>query len=410
MASKAPLAPRLAGLFEQLSGAPVQFGLRLWDGSTAGPVDAPVAVLKSPRALRRLLYRPDLGLGRAYVTGDLEFEGDAVDLLRRVVPSLAPLMLESPTRRLARLPSVLPTAARLLWRVLGPPPPRPLSEPGRRPRGGAAVRHHYDAGNDLYRAFLGPSMVYSCAYWPDPTQPDLTETALEDAQTAKLELICRKLQLRPGMRLLDIGCGWGTLLLHAAQHHGVTGVGVTLARKQADLARKRVTEAGCADRVEIRLADCRTITDGPYDAISSVEVTQHIASEALPEYARTLHRLLAPGGRLLAHDVCAHGDLITLQHDAFTKTYLYPDLTMHTFAESISHLESAGFEVLATENLRTHFVATFHAWRANLNRHWENAVTDAGLERARAWQLMLAMGVFSCEQGWAGAQHITAVR
>jgi len=218
-----------------------------------------------------------------------------------------------------------------------------------------------------------------------------SEQALEQAQTDKLDLICRKLQLQSGMRLLDVGCGWGTLLLHASQHYGVTGVGVTLARQQADYARQRIANAGYANRIDIQLRDCRTIADGPFDAISSVEVTRHLPSNALPDYTRTLYRILTPGGRLLAHDLCVRGEGITLQHNAFTAVYVFPDVTIHTLADSIGP-------------------PTFYAWLANLTRHWDSAVASAGPQRVRAWQAMLAAGALSCEMGWTGAHHILATR
>jgi cyclopropane-fatty-acyl-phospholipid synthase len=267
-------ALRLKGLLEQVLGAPLPLRVRAWDGSQAGPPDAPTLVVRNRRAVRRLLWKPgELGLARAWVAGDLDIDGD----LYATLDLLAGLIWErgDDARTLVqalRDPGVR-AAVRGLVVLAGPPlPPAPPREEVRRPRrhlhskrsDKRAISHHYDVGNDFYEIVLGPSMVYSCAYWSAP-EPG----TLEDAQRDKLELICRKLDLKPGQRLLDVGCGWGSMAIHAAREHGVSVVGITLSQEQAAYARKRVADKGLTDRIEIRVQDYREVHDGPYDALSS---------------------------------------------------------------------------------------------------------------------------------------------
>src|SRR5690606_5658235 len=291
----ADAAPRLKVHVEQLLGTPLPVRIRAWDGSQAGPPSAPTLVVRNRRALRHLLFKPgELGLARAWVAGDLDIEGDlyaALDLLAGLVwerdedaPGLA-RSLRDPAFR---------SAVRGLFALAGPPlPPARPAEEARRPRRGlhtrrsdrGAISHHYDVGNDFYELVLGPSMVYSCAYWSAPPP----RGTLEQAQYDKLELVCRKLALKPGQRLLDVGCGWGSMALHAAREHGVAVVGITLSQEQAAHARKRVAEEGLADRVEIRVQDYRDVADGPFDAISSIGMAEHVGSPRYLEYAGHLH-------------------------------------------------------------------------------------------------------------------------
>ena len=270
------VAPTIADLLVQFLGVDLPVGLRAWDGSSAGPQDGPVVVLRSRRALRHLLWNPnELGLARAYVSGDIEVQGDLTDGLRRFWA-----MMRGNARRpklsLGEWRSALLTAARL--GVLGPRPKPPAEEArltGRlhtRLRDRAAISHHYDLGNDFYRIVLEPQMAYSSAYWTSD-DPDYTHT---DAQRDKLDLICRKLELRPGMRLLDVGCGWGSLIIHAAKHYGVHAVGVTLSKEQAEFDRARIAEYGLSDQIEVRLQDYREITGEPFDAVSSIEMGEHV--------------------------------------------------------------------------------------------------------------------------------------
>lgn len=402
-------AERVLAALERVTGVPPEFGLRLWDGSSAGP-RAPAVELRSPRAWRRLLYRPGrLAAARAFVAGESTVVGDLTELLDSAIP----LALAATPRALARrLPQVIGGAAELLSLAvrsgaLGPPPARPRSEVRRGLRGLDAVRHHYDAGNGLYEVILGPTMAYSCAIWPG--LEDEAE-ALDRAQRQKLDLICRRLRLRPGMRLLDVGCGWGALLSHAAEHYGVHAVGVTPAREQAVFATARLTRKGLSERVEVRRCGYRDVTDGPYDAIACVEVTQHLGRREFGAYAGRLHRLLAPGGRVLAHDIHVTPEALRWRRDPVILRYVFPDLSLRLVGENVRLMESAGLEVEEVHDLRGHFAPTFRAWLANLEAGWGEAVAAVGEERARSWRLFLALGAVGCERGWIGATHTVAVR
>jgi cyclopropane-fatty-acyl-phospholipid synthase len=296
--------------------------------------------------------------------------------------------------------------------VIGPPLPPPPEEIRLRGlrhslrRDRAAIGHHYDVGNDFYALLIGPTLVYSCAYFATP------ETSLDDAQVAKLDLVCRKLDLRPGMRLLDVGCGWGSLVLHAAANYGVDAVGVTISPEQADLARRRIAKAGLDDRVEIRLQDYREVADGPYDAIASVGMAEHVGRAQLPAYAAGLHALLAPGGRLLNHAI-ARGPAAgpdTGDARTFVARYVFPDGELQSLADHVGFLEQAGFEVRDVEGLREHYALTCRAWVANLQAGWQEALRVVSPARARVWRLYLAGAVLAFEGRRVGVNQILATR
>ncbi|MBP0453679.1 class I SAM-dependent methyltransferase [Kitasatospora sp. RG8] len=415
----AQLARQLVEALEGLLGAPVPLRVQVWDGSTAGPPGAPTVVLRNRRALRRLLWQPgELGLARAYVSGDLEV-APGTDLYE-VLTAVAHFS-ERPEIRLLRLgpADVLGPKGRAVLRALlragalGPQPTPPPEEAravqGRlhsRSRDRAAISHHYDVGNDFYGLVLGPSMVYSCAYWAPAAK------SLEAAQEAKLDLICRKLGLRPGMRLLDVGCGWGSLVLHAAAHYGVTAVGVSISEEQVALARRRVEEAGLADRVEIRLQDYREVPDGPFDAISSVGMAEHVGTEQYRVYAAGLYRLLVPGGRLLNHQIARRpnhpGE--PYRPSPFIDRYVFPDGELSPVGSTVARLEEAGFEVRDVESLREHYGLTLREWVANLEVRWTEAVRLVGRGRARVWRLYMAASALAFEENRIGVNQILAVR
>ena len=385
--------------------------LQAWDGTVAGPDEAPLVVLRSPQAIRRIVWaRDELGLARAYVAGEIDVDGDlyapfaALTSTGRLAPG------ESPAPSLGERLGLVRTglALGLLGREPAPPPEEVrLHRYGRRHdrrRDAAAVSHHYDLGNDFYRLVLGPSMVYSCAVWDDPG------VGLEAAQEAKVDLICRKLALSPGSRLLDVGCGWGTLALHAAREHGATVVGVTLSEEQAALARKRVAEAGVAGSVEIRVEDYREVEDGPFDAISSVGMAEHVGSSQLPGYATTLHDLLRPGGRLLNHAISWVGPRSRRNDDTFISRYVFPDGELVGLGDMIDALASSGLEVTDVEPLRRHYALTLRAWVANLEAHWAEAVAVAGVGRARVWRLYMVASALAFEVGKLGVNQVLLQR
>ncbi|WP_338018216.1 cyclopropane-fatty-acyl-phospholipid synthase family protein [Streptomyces taklimakanensis] len=381
--------------------APLEFDIRAWDGSTAGNGSGATLVLRTPRAVRRMLWRPgQLGAARAFVAGDCDIEGDLVAVVRQLGsvlgtpwPDLAGAALQGLRNGPGR-------------EILGPPVARPSAEV-RRYRGARAVRHHYDVGDEFYRLVLGPSMVYSCAYWPDGERSGYGPT---EAQRAKLDMVCRKLDLRPGMRLLDLGCGWGSLLLHAARHYGVEGVGVTLARNQARLAARRIEEAGLADRVRVRLQDYRAVRDGPFDAVASIEMTHHLSRSGRREHAAALARLVAPGGRVLSHELCVLPGGRKLMRSPFLLRYPHPDLDLGTVGRSAMLAERHGLELLDVENLREHFVPTIRSWLTNLERNRERATALVGYQTVAVWRLFFAVGLLSFEAGLAGVQHLLFTR
>ncbi|MFJ3664058.1 class I SAM-dependent methyltransferase [Streptomyces sp. NPDC090119] len=415
----ADAASRLVSVAEQLLGAPLPLRVRAWDGSQAGPPGAPVIVVRNRRALRRMLFKPgELGMARAWVAGDLDIEGD----LYTALGAMAGLLWEHDDDAEGRslVQTVRDPAARAavrdLVRLVGPPlPPAPPREEVRRRRhlhtrrtDKRAISHHYDVGNDFYALVLGPSMVYSCAYWEAPEKG----ASLESAQRDKLELVSLKLGLKPGQRLLDVGCGWGSMAIHAAREHGVRVVGITLSQEQAAFARKRVADEGLTDRVEIRVQDYRDVRDGPYDAISSIGMAEHVGADGYLDYARDLYGLLKPGGRLLNHQIARRPqrDETEYEVDAFIDSYVFPDGELAPLGTTVTQLERAGFEVRDVESLREHYARTLRAWVTNLEGDWERATRLAGFGRARVWRLYMAASALAFERSQIGVNQVLAVR
>ncbi|MFD9210829.1 class I SAM-dependent methyltransferase [Streptomyces sioyaensis] len=419
----ADAAGRLTELAEEVLGAPLPVRIRAWDRSESGPPGAPTLVIRHRRALRRMLFRPgELGLARAWVAGDLDIEGDlyaALDLLAGLIwerPGSPAPQRAAVLRALAR-PEIRAAARQLLTLAGAPVPPAPPAEEVRRRRGPLhtlrrdkeAISHHYDVGNGFYSLVLGPSMVYSCAYWGTADEGVAT---LEDAQRAKLDLICRKLGLQEGMRLLDVGCGWGSMVLHAAREYGVRAVGITLSEEQATFARKRVAEAGLADRIEIRVQDYREVHDEPFDAISSVGMAEHVGRAQYAEYAGALYSLLKPGGRLLNHQIARRpvADEEAYHVDEFIDRYVFPDGELAPLGRTVGQLEEAGFEVRDVEAIREHYARTLRQWVANLEEHWEQAARLTSPGRARVWRLYMAASALSFERNRIGVNQVLAVR
>jgi cyclopropane-fatty-acyl-phospholipid synthase len=393
----------VADVVRSMLGDDLPVALEAYDGSRLGPAGAGTRiVVRSPDALRRMVTAPgELGLARAYVAGDIELDGDVFDVLalrdRMPTPKLSP----GQWAMVARL-----VASAGVKRL--PPPPEEAQVGGRlhsRRRDSAAVTHHYDVSNRFYRLVLGPSLTYSCALFCDEG------ASLEEAQAAKHELVCRKLGLRPGMRLLDVGCGWGSLALHAARHHGVTAVGVTLSEPQAELARERAALAGVADRVEFRVQDYRDVADGPFDAISSIGMFEHVGMARTGVYFGHLRALLRPGGRLLNHAISRPPSTATrLPPASFVGRYVFPDGELLEVGTTVSTLQAHGLEARHVESLREHYARTLRCWVANLEAHWDEAVGEVGPNRARVWRLYMAGSAVGFEAGRTSVHQVLAVR
>src|SRR5215467_13451628 len=380
----------LAQIFEAIAGpdAPVEF--QAYDGSTAGTPGSPVKVtVRSPVAVSYLAQAPgELGLARAYVAGHLDVDGDMYTALARLAS--AQRIDLSVAERLSLLAQL--GGPKLLIRRVAPPPQevrvnrRWLS--GRRHsmgRDASAISHHYDVSNTFYEWVLGPSMAYTCACY---SRADAT---LEQAQEYKFDLVARKIALRPGMRLLDVGCGWGGMVMHAARKYRVRALGVTLSEQQAIWAQRAIKEAGLEDLAEVRHLDYREVSESGFNAISSIGLTEHIGKAKLPEYFSFLYRKLNAGGRLLNHCITRPDNRGPARvSDGFIYRYVFPDGELEGPGHLVSQMHDAGFEVRHEENLREHYARTLAAWCANLTEHWDDAVAEVGEPTARVWRLYMA--------------------
>ena len=404
------IASAVGRIIEAFLGPRPPLSVACWDGSTWGDHDADLRVtLTSPDAVRRLLWDPDeLGLGRAYVAGDLDIDGSIFDLL--ALRDQIADHDEDVALTLGRRERIELLRLAIGARLLGPrpaPPPEEARLRGRlhsRHRDRAAISHHYDVGNDFYRLVLGDAMTYSCALFPDP------DTDLEEAQELKYEHVCRKLGLGPGDRLLDIGCGWGGMVLHAARHHGVDVVGITLSEPQAELARQRVREAGLASQVEIRVQDYREIADGPFSAISSIGMFEHVGIERVRDYFEQVRELLVPRGRLLNHAISRTSGEGPFETDSFVARYVFPDGHLHEVGRTVSALQNLGLECRDVESLREHYALTLRHWVRALEDNWDRAVELVGAPRARVWRLYMAGSAIGFESNRLNVHQVLAVR
>jgi cyclopropane-fatty-acyl-phospholipid synthase len=380
------------------------FTVEFWDGTSlpaTRPSDAPRFKVNSPAAVAHALRAPgQLGVGRAYVSGHLEV--DDLEAVMRMLDSWHPPE-PSPRERVKLLAAAAAAAG------LHRPPPIPRAElklegeRHTRERDAIAVRHHYDVSNDFFALFLDDSMTYSCAFFSRGA------TTLEEAQVRKLELTCSKLALQPGERVLDVGCGWGAFALHAARHHGVHVTGITLSPRQAALARRRVEEAGLADRIEIRQADYRELGGEPFDAIASIGMVEHVGEAAIDAYAQVLHRMLKPGGRLLNHGIAR------LRHEnvdagPFNDRYVFPDGEPLQLSKVLGALERAGFEPHHVEGFRDDYAETLEHWAQRLDANLERAVELAGEERVRVWRLYLRAARNGFLNGFTSIYQVLAER
>jgi cyclopropane-fatty-acyl-phospholipid synthase len=369
------------------------FVVEFWDGTTLPSTsgEGPTFSVRSPRAAAHVLRAPgQLGLGRAYVSGEIEV--DDMDAVIALLDSWQPPVLEGADKRALLLGAVRATG-------LTKPPARPQSElrpSGRRhskERDARAIRHHYDVSNEFFELFLGPSMVYSCAIFSRGAK------TLEGAQEEKLETVARKLALKEGDRVLDVGCGWGGFPLWAATKHGASVVGITLSAPQAEKARRRAEEAGVADRVEIRVMDYRDLAGERFDAIASIGMVEHVGASQIDVYARILAGLLEPGGRLLNHGITRlrHTDS---EAGAFSERYVFPDAAPLHLSRNLLALERAGFITHHVEEFGADYAETLRHWAQRLDDNLEEAIRLAGPERVRVWRLYLRAARNGFESGF----------
>jgi len=404
-----PVAGRFEPVINAFLGGEPPIAFRFWDGSSLGPSQGTAIVLKSPRALTRLVYAPgELGFARAYVSDDLDIEGDIFEVLA-LRDMLETRTKDTDLRLNSRAIFRLLRAARGLG-ALTAPPPAPSEEirlGGKlhsKNRDAQAISHHYDVGNDFYRLVLGETMTYSCAFF------ERAGMALDEAQAAKYDLVCKKLGLEPGMRLLDVGCGWGGMVLHAVRNYGVSAVGITLSREQADFAARRVAESGVGHLVDIRYQDYRDVSDGPFDAISSIGMFEHVGLARLAEYFGVLEGLLAPRGRLLNHAISKRSGQPGFDSRSFVSRYVFPDGELQEVGGVVTAMQKFGLEARDVESLREHYAQTLRAWVRNLEDNWSEAVGLAGLGRAKVWRLYMAGSALSFEASRINVHQVLGVK
>jgi cyclopropane-fatty-acyl-phospholipid synthase len=391
----------------------VPFRFTAYDGSCAGPADAAVGLhLRNERGLSYLLTAPgDLGLARAYIAGDLVVEGvhpgDPYQGLSQLMGNVK--FKVPPPAELVRILRGLGVSH------LKPPPPPPEEHLPRwrrllegmrhsRERDASAIHHHYDVSNRFYEMVLGPSMTYTCAVFPHE------EATLEEAQAEKYDLVCRKLGLRPGLRLLDIGCGWGGMVRHAAREYGVSALGVTLSQQQADWARAAIEREGLTGRAEVRYGDYRDVAEAGFDAVSSIGLTEHIGVRNYPAYFEFIRSRLRPGGRVLNHSITRALNNSRPETGAFIDRYVFPDGELTGSGRIITAMQDAGLEVRHEENLREHYALTLRGWCANLQEHWDECVSEVGIGTAKVWGLYMAGSRVAFERNEIQLHQVLASR
>lgn len=373
---------RLADVFDAVVGDSADVEFTAYDGSRSGRAGSDVRIdVRSPRAVSALMSAPgQLGVARAYVNGDLEIHGDLYEALDRLHRGRR---VPRPGEAAGLVKALAPFALRRV-----PPPPEEVKLLGRlhgRSRDAAAIAHHYDVSNRFYEWVLGPTMAYTCAVFPK------ADSTLEEAQDEKFDLVCRKLGLRAGMRVLDVGCGWGGMVRHAAAHYGVRIIGVTLSRRQAEWGQEMLRREGLTATAEIRAGDYRDIAETGFDAVSSIGLTEHIGRDNYGDYFEFLRVRLAHGGRLLNHCITrTDARARTKTQRGFINRYVFPDGELVHVGHLIDQMETQSLEVRHEENLREHYALTLQRWSRNLDERWEDCVAEVGLRRARVWRLYLA--------------------
>lgn len=400
------IAQELAGLLEPFVGGELPVRIIAWDGSSTPEKDSddrPVVTLNSPNILRRQLWGPgELALSQSYVLGELEVSGELYPALRQVWDVVRERQLSA----IKVTPGLLAKLARLAQsaQAIGPRLAAPASQAklvGRlhsKLRDKRAISHHYDLSNEFYGLILEERMAYSSGYWGDGA------TDVYQAQGAKCRLVGEKLELRPGMRVLDIGCGWGSLSIELAEQFGVQMVAVTISAEQQAFARARAEQRGVADLVEVRLQDYREISGGPFDAVASLEMGEHVGQKNYPSYVAAVRANLKPGAPALIQQMSRNGKYPG--GGPFIEGFIAPDMHMRPLGETIAFFESGGLEVTGVQSLREDYVRTIAAWRKNFNDRYAEAVAMMGEEVARVWELYLAGGELTFDQGRMGVDQI----
>jgi cyclopropane-fatty-acyl-phospholipid synthase len=402
----------LAQILEVFAEGQLPLRFTAYDGSSAGPDDAELGLdLRTPRGTTYLATAPgDLGMARAYVSGDLEphgvHPGDPYPLLKALADKLE---FKRPSARV--MANIVRSIGFEHLKPIAPPPQEALPRWRRiaeglrhsRTRDAEAIHHHYDVSNTFYEWVLGPSMTYTCACYPS------SDASLEDAQENKYRLVFEKLHLKPGDRLLDVGCGWGGMVRYAARH-GVRAIGVTLSARQTEWAQKAIADEGLAEFAEVRHGDYRDITETQFDAVSSIGLTEHIGVHNYPAYFRFLQSKLRTGGVLLNHCITRHDNRHSATAGGFIDRYVFPDGELTGSGRIITEIQDVGLEVLHEENLRHHYAMTLRDWCANLVEHWDDAVAEVGLGTAKVWGLYMAGSRVGFEHNAIQLHQVLAVK
>jgi cyclopropane-fatty-acyl-phospholipid synthase len=404
------IAPTINSLFD--GGLPIR--LQAYDGSVSGDSGSEFGLeLLNPRGLAYLMTAPgDLGLARAYVSGDLAIHGthpgDPYPLLS--------LILDKTNFRRPRPAEIVDLVRTLGASAFRPPTPPPQENlpvwrhklQGLRrhtkTRDAEAIHHHYDVSNTFYEYVLGPSMTYTCALFPTE------DSTLEEAQAAKYDLICRKLDLQPGQRLLDLGCGWGGMVRHAAKHYGVKALGVTLSREQATWAQEKIKEEGLDDLAEVRFSDYRNVAESSFDAVSSIGLTEHIGVGNYPSYFGFIRDKLKPQGRVLNHCITRPDNTSRASAGKFIDRYVFPDGELTGSGTIVTAVENTGLEVQHHENIRLHYAKTLTGWNRNLVDNWDACVAEVGLGTAKVWGLYMAGSRLGFERNQIQLHHVLATK